>query len=128
MKNITNKKLNHLTVLASTLQPLQRKNANGSMMFRDAQKRIMGKDLPDSYKKSNEYFPDKWYILKYKEAVLVDHKLNLVETYEKRGDKGVEEYITSLNKFVSKNKTIANTIKLGLWQKIKNKFKQKTPK
>lgn len=125
MKNITNKKLNQLTIIAASLQKLQRKNVDGSLMFRSATKVVKGKDLKKSQVKAltetKEYYPDKNYLLRYDEPVLVDHKQNLIEAYQKHSDVGVHEYINSVNKFAEENKKPI-TKALSFFQKLKSRF------
>lgn len=126
MKHLTNKKLNQLTLLAATLPKLQRKNSDGTKMFRSLQKRILGKDLPASYKKKNDYLPEQYYTIKYEEPVLVDHQKELCDVFGKFGDRGVEDYCISLNKFYEANKNPIAKTKTGfisLLEKLKSHIK-----
>jgi len=125
MKNITNKKLNQLTIIASALPKFQLKNADGTKMFHSAQKVIAGKDLTKEYRKKlgDEYFPDKNFIIKYQEPTLMNHKQNLIEAYQKNGDIGVEDYVRSAKKFEKDNKIegkVKNT--LSIFGKLKSQF------
>jgi len=122
MKNLTNKKLNQLTIIAASLPKFQLKNADGTKMFHKAEKRIMGSDLPDSYKKMTDYYPDKYYILKHLEPTLINHKQNLIEVFEKHGDIGVEDYIRSAKKFENDNKVVPKVV--GVVGKLKRNFLQ----
>lgn len=122
MKNITNKKLNQLTIISAALPKFQLKNADGTKMFHDAQKIIEGKNLTKDYikKLGDEYFPDKNYIIKYQAPTLVNHKQNLIDVFQKHGDIGCEDYVRSAKKFEKENKI---DIKIfGWWDKIKSYF------
>lgn len=122
MKNITNKKLNQLTIIAASLPKLQRKNPDGTKMFHKAEKVIAGKDLTKKQVQQlgAEYDENKNYVLKYSEPTLVNHKQNLIEAYEKHGDIGVDGYVKSCGKFYKENKP-AEKIKTKLAWLIKLK-------
>lgn len=123
MKNITNKKLNQLTVIAAALPKFQLKNPDDTKMFHKAEKIFAGKDLTKEYRKKlgDEYFPDKNYIIKYLEPSLVNHKQNLIEAYEKHGDIGVHDYVRSAQKFDKENKVVP--VAIGKFQKLKSQFR-----
>lgn len=127
MKNITNKKLNQLTILAATLPKLQKKNTDGTKMFHKATKVINGKDLTKKQVKDlgEEYFPEKNYVLTYMEPTLIDHRQNLIEAFQKKGDIGVEKYIKELNEFYKTIKPIEQIkSKLNFLSKLKSHFKK----
>lgn len=124
MKNLTNKKLNQLTIIASALPKFQLKNADGTKMFHSAQKVIAGKELTKDYikKLGDEYNPNINYIIKYSEPTLMNHKQNLIDAYQKHGDIGVEDYVRSAKKFETENKIIPKT--MGVIAKTKRNFLQ----
>lgn len=78
--------------LVLTLPKLVRKNASGEMMTRQICKRVLGKDLPKSYKKENDWHPMKWYSTTYQEPVLINHKVYLTEAFKRDGYEGLDHY------------------------------------
>jgi hypothetical protein len=71
--------------LVNELPKLQRKNADGSLMFRSLTKRVIGHELHDSYKKKNDWSPMGYYTYKYQEPILIDHTIGLRDSFKRDG-------------------------------------------
>lgn len=109
--------------IAKELPKFQKKNPDGSLMFRVQSERILGKDLPKDYKKKNDWSPMEFYTRKVKVPVFLNHEVNLIECYKKHGKDGINGYVESINGIIkSVNNRIEET-KLNWIQRLwKNLF------
>lgn len=115
MNKLTPEATKTIDNLVLTLPKFQKKHpVNGNLMFRTLTKRVQGKDLPKWYKKSHDWSPMEFYTYKYKEPILVNHKVNLIECFKKDGYTGLQHYVNALSDFYDKNKIT----KVGFLPKI----------
>lgn len=79
---------------AIELPSFQRKDKHGKLMFRVMSRVVKGSELePKTLVAGERVNPDKNYIQRGSEPILVNHKLNLLECYQKDGPDGVDEYV-----------------------------------
>jgi hypothetical protein len=97
-----------IEALALTLAPLQKTNKQGFPLFRLISQVVKGSEMPPDAKLRNreKVNPEKNYVFKKREALLVNHKINLIGQYELLGQKGIDEYIECVNKIVEKDKEL----------------------
>lgn len=108
-----------IKTISASLPKFQRKNPDGSLMYSERVKTVLGKDLPKEYKKKNDWFPMRNYTIRTKEPVLINHEVNMIKLYNEKGMDAVNGYIESINNIVkSVSSQIKNDKELTLIQKI----------
>jgi len=109
--------------IAKELPKFQKKNPDGTLMFKIQSERLLGKDLPNEFKKNNDWSPMEYYERKIKVPVFLNHEVNLIECYKKHGKDGINGYVESINGII---KSVNNRIeepKLNFIQRLwKNLF------
>lgn len=113
--------------LVGELPNLHRKNTDGTLMYRNLNKRVIGNELPKSYKEKNDWLPMKYYTYTCQEPVLINHTIGLRDSFVRDGFDGLMHYVNALDKFIKENpkKEIVKE-KITLWKSVKNygvKFK-----
>jgi hypothetical protein len=90
---ITPQVYKQLESLSKELPQFQRKNTDGSLMYRSFGKRVSGYDVPKADRETIKDFDvKKYYSQKGQEPVLVNHSVNLRNVYQKEGQTGVDAY------------------------------------
>lgn len=103
MHKITPQAEKTIQKLVGELPNLHRKNADGTLMYRNLNKRVIGHDLPKSYKDKNDWLPMKYYTYTYQEPVLINHTIGLRDAFVRDGFDGLMHYVNALDKFVKEN-------------------------
>lgn len=81
-----------LVELSKTLPKMIRTDKNGNPIYRVA----------------TEYTGGKQY-KKFKEPVLVNHEVKLIDIYKNTGDKGIQMYVSQLKQIEKQNETLPTT-------------------
>ena len=123
MPKLTPQAIRTIDSLVLTLPILVRKNASGKIMTRQMVKRVLGKDLPKSYKKQNDWHPTKWYSSTYQEPILINHRVYLIEAFKRDGYEGLDHYTNHVVNVLSE--LPKKEIKLNWLQRL---FKKKAAK
>jgi hypothetical protein len=91
---ITSQVYKQIEELAKTLHPLHKTDKAGNVLHRQTSKTIKGKDLPKGTKLADgkTIDPNKLYVRKGTEPVLVNHSVSLRDYYQKHGQAGIEAY------------------------------------
>lgn len=103
MPKITAQAEKTIQKIAIDLPLLQRKNGNGTLMYRMINKRIIGHALPLEYKNKNDWYPTKYYTVYYKEPIFINHIIRLRDSFIRDGYDGLTHYVNALEKFVTEN-------------------------
>ena len=81
--------------LVGELPNLHRKNTDGTLMYRNLNKRVIGNELPKSYKEKNDWSPMKYYTYTYQEPVLINHTIGLRDSFVRDGFDGLMHYVNA---------------------------------
>jgi|ERR1044072_1379650 hypothetical protein len=88
-----------IIAIAQQLPPLQKLSKLGNPLSRAVSRPVKGSDLPEgTLVKGKPVQPDGRYIQKGTEPILINHKLNLIETFENEGPEGMRKYVASVKK------------------------------
>jgi len=91
------------------LPPIQ-KYLGGKPLFRTLQKLVNGSDIPDEHKEQLKvdgvFYNNKRYFQKIQDPILVNHKLILIEEFEKHGQEGIDYYISDIQALVDRAKSL----------------------
>lgn len=83
----------NIETIADSLPKFQRKNTDGSLMFRSMSKIMLGSELSEVDRKQIENFDEtKKYVKHYPEPVMANHRIALRLTYLGLGQDGVDQY------------------------------------
>lgn len=115
-----------IIAIAQELPPLQKLSKQGKPLFRAVSKFVKGSDLPANVKIKGQPEPkvrtmeellserpalqdervgpdpNKMYIRHGREPILVNHKLNLIDSYQNEGPEGMKRYVASVKAIFQK--------------------------
>lgn len=92
-----------IIVISRQLPKLHRKNTGGELMYRAATQIVKGSDLPHKVlinNKKTEPHPDKKYLQRGREPILINHEVNLIKVYMQKGQPGIDDYVKTINNFL----------------------------
>lgn len=118
MHKLTPQATRTIDALCLTLPKLIRKNPDGTIMERKLVKRVLGKDLPKSYKKENDWYPMRYYSYTYTEPILINHKVYLIECFKKDGYEGLDYYTNHVVNVLSELPKEKEEKKLNWFQRL----------
>lgn len=98
MKNknkLTPEVYKQITSICENLPAFHRKDKNGKLMYRITSRFVKGSELSKETKlqSSKEINPTANYVQRGTEAILVNHKVTLIEVYQKDGQPGIDTYV-----------------------------------
>lgn len=95
---ITPQVYKELVKISNSLPRAHRKDRNGNLMYRNISRLVKVSEINETKTVEGKPIdPNTNYVQKGKEAILVNHQVNLIEVYKNDGMSGVDEYVHFFN-------------------------------
>ena len=110
---LTTQIIKHIEALEKSLPQLQ-KNEGCKPMFRAVSKRVLGSEIPvEERVKINGFKSYQSYIQRGQQAVLTNHKINLIEAFKKDGQDGIMTYLNDVKHVMEYHKSKQDELKVA---------------
>src|SRR4051812_27073861 len=92
----------HILAVAGQLQLLQKTDKNGVPLRRATTRLVLGSELTPDTEINGPVIPNKLYVIKGTEPVLVNHAINLIEEFRAWGMEGITNYCRQVNEITDR--------------------------